>query len=98
MKLQMPSRKTPPEANTPVRELWNLSDLTAQWLNDLDILTFEDLFSADLLEVFFTLKSRHKQVTKLMYYALWGATNNCHWNNIPDEEKEKISEAVRLRK
>jgi DNA transformation protein and related proteins len=83
-------RTTPPEADTPVVELWNLSKLTAGWLNDIGIYTYNDLAEADLLETWYILKLQHSQVSKLMYYALWGAVNNCHWNLIPESEKQKL--------
>lgn len=83
----VPARKTPPTAETPVRELWNLSDLTAGWLEEIGIRTYADLEAADLVAVYRDLRARHKQVTRLMYYALWGALHNVHWNKIPEEEK-----------
>jgi DNA transformation protein and related proteins len=86
----VPKRTTPPEPHTPVKELWNLSDLTASWLNNIGIYTYSDLSSRDILDVWHILKVEHHQVSKLMYYALWGAVNNCHWNKIPESEKAKI--------
>lgn len=82
----MPRRKTPPKADTPTRELWNLSDLTAEWLAEIGIHTYGDLCEANLYVVWRELKLRHRQVTKLMFYALWGAVANCHWNQIPEAE------------
>lgn len=86
----MPPRKTPPSSSTPVRELWNLSEVIASWLHELGIDTYGQLVDADLIEVWVELKGRHKQVTKLMFFALWGAVHNCHWNLIPDSEKAKL--------
>ena len=87
----MPPRITAPDALTPVSELLNISEVTAGWLVELNIRTFGDLEKADLMEVWKELRVRHRQVTKLMYYALWGAVNNCHWNRTPDEEKARLS-------
>jgi DNA transformation protein and related proteins len=87
----MPKLTTPPTPNTLVVELWNLSDLTASWLNDIGIYTYDDLCNRDILEVWHILKIEHHQVSKLMYYALWGAVNNCHWNKIPASEKVKLA-------
>lgn len=84
----MPARKTPPTPDTPVRELWNLSDLTGGWLEELGIETYGQLSEADLFTVWVELKSRHRQVSKLMYCAMWGAVANCHWNRIPASEIE----------
>ena len=89
----MPRTKTPPTKDTPVNELWNLSRLTTGWLVDDGINTYGDLQKSDLVEVWLSLKKQHKQVTRLMYYALWGAVNDCHWNNMPQEEKEKLSKS-----
>lgn len=82
----MPRRSTPPQPDTPVRELWNLSDLTAGWLEELGVHTYEQLQAQDLYLLWSELKARHRQVSKLMFYALWGAVHNCHWNKIPSEE------------
>ncbi|MCG9894762.1 MAG: TfoX/Sxy family protein [Fimbriimonadaceae bacterium] len=82
----MPPRKTEPTDETPVAELWNLSDLTASWLNEVGIHTYGDLRQADLFALWAELRGRHRQVSKLMYYAMWGAVGNCHWNRIPPEE------------
>ncbi len=86
----MPRTKKSPTKDTPVNVLWNLSEITAGWLIDDGINTYGDLVKSDLIEVWLSLKKQHKQVTKLMYYALWGAVNDCHWNKIPQEEKDKL--------
>ncbi len=83
----MPARKTDPEPTTPVEELWNLSDLTAGWLRELGIATYADLCTADLYTTWAELRARHRQVSALMFYALWGAVHNCKWDQIPDDEK-----------
>lgn len=84
----MPRRTTPPTAETPLHELWNLSDLTAGWLNELGVTNYGELQQQDLLKLWAELKLRHRQVSKLMYYALWEAVNNVHWNRIPPSEVE----------
>lgn len=81
----MPGRKTPPIDQTPVEELFNLSDLTGGRLRVLEITNYGELCRADLHAVWLELKTRHKQVSKLMFYALWGAVNNVHWKQIPPE-------------
>lgn len=86
----MPRRKTPSQHNTPVEELWNLSQKTGGWLRRIGIATYGDLTKRDLIEVWLILREEYPQVSKLMYYALWGAVNNCHWNLIPGEEKAKL--------
>ncbi len=79
----MPRRDAPPTDATPVAELWNLSGTTATWLNDLGVHTYGDLSQRDLYELWGELKAAHKQVTTLMFLALWGAVHNCHWNQVP---------------
>jgi DNA transformation protein and related proteins len=86
----VPRRNTPPVPTTPCRELWNLSDLTADWLADLGVHTYAELCEADLFELWRELKSRHRQTTKLMYLALWGAVHNVHWNQVPQEEQDRF--------
>ena len=93
----MPARKSPPVPTTPIGELWNMSDLTAGWLNELGLFTYEDLCEADLVAVWLDLKARHKQVTRLMYFALWGAVNNCKWDRITDADKALFESELRAR-
>jgi DNA transformation protein and related proteins len=76
--------------DTPVEELWNLSVLTAGWLRELGVRCHQDIERADLLATWRALRLRHGQVTRLMYFALWGAKNDCHWNKIPASEKAKF--------
>lgn len=81
----MPGRTMPPTDQTPVEELFNLSNLTGEWLRELEITNYGELCGADLHAVWFELKTRHNQVSKLMFYALWGAINNVHWKQTPPE-------------
>jgi hypothetical protein len=84
----MPRRTTPPTPETPLHELWNLSRTTAAWLEELGVKNYGDLCQRDLHQLWLDLKLRHSQVTKLMFYALWGAVHNQHWDRIPESEKE----------
>jgi DNA transformation protein len=85
-----PPRGTPAGPDTPVEELWNLSATTGAWLREVGVRTHADLERADLLDVWRQLKLSHRQVTRLMYYALWGAREDQHWQRIPDSEKERL--------
>jgi DNA transformation protein len=91
----VPARTTPAQPETPVEELWNLSDTTAQLLRELGIATYGQLAESNLHEVWSELKVRHRQVTKLMFYALWGAVHNVHWNQTPAETIDAF-EAYRI--
>jgi hypothetical protein len=83
----MPRRKKAPlTRETPVAELWNISDVSAAWLREEGVSTYGDLLARDPFELWVALKFAHHQVTRLMYFALWGARNDCHWRMIPDEE------------
>jgi hypothetical protein len=93
----MPPRRTPAQPDTPVEELWNLSDLTAGWLRDAGVRTYGELAKRDLVDLWIELRFGHEQVTRLMYYALWGAVNDCHWNQMPDEEKARFDEELEKR-
>ena len=76
---------------TPAAELLNLGSKSAQQLETIGIQNLADLQQADLLEVYTQLKMRDPSVTKVLYYALWGAVHNVHWQNVPKEVKEKIN-------
>ncbi len=81
--------------DTPVEALINLSQLTGSWLREEGACTHADLAATDLITLWLRLKSQHRQVTKLMYYALWGAVHDQHWNRIPASEKDRIDAVVR---
>jgi hypothetical protein len=52
--------------------------------------THADLKRTDLFELWRKLRLKHGQVTRLMYYALWGAREDCHWNKISLAEKARF--------
>ena len=81
-----------------MEELWNLSDKTAGWLRDEGIETYGQLKKANLIDLWAGLKAQHKQVTRLMYYALVGATLNCSWKEIPDEQRARIDAFIKATK
>ena len=85
----MPHRKTSPTPETPVEELWNLGDLSGGWLRDEGITNFSELCEADLVQLYRALRAKHKQASRLMYYAMVGAVLNIHWNQIPEEERTR---------
>ncbi|MGF1465184.1 MAG: TfoX/Sxy family DNA transformation protein [Sandaracinaceae bacterium] len=68
--------------------------IAAGWLREEGIETYADLAAADRLALFLTLKAGHRQVTRLMYYALWGAVENRHWRECPEDEKTRVDAAL----
>jgi DNA transformation protein len=88
---------TPLTDDTPVSQLWNLSALTAGWLVARGVRTYGELRRRDLVDLWLELRVAHAQVTRLMYYALWGAREDCHWNQIPEPEKQRFVEALSAR-
>ncbi|MEM1312177.1 MAG: TfoX/Sxy family DNA transformation protein [Patescibacteria group bacterium] len=89
-------RLPPPE--TPVDRLWNISDSLADQLNNLKIFTYEDLTSKNLIDLWSDLKAKYRGISKLTYYALWGAVTNIHWKNVPPSEIEKIESFISTKK
>ncbi|MEM7677369.1 MAG: TfoX/Sxy family DNA transformation protein [Myxococcota bacterium] len=72
----------------------NISTKSGGWLRAEGIYTHADLVEADLIALWLSLKSKNAQVTRLMYYALWGAVHGLHWNKIPTSEKERIGRLI----
>ena len=89
------SQRPPPTDDTPVESLYNISAKSGAWLRDEGVATYGDLVRQDLVGLWLRLKSEHRQVTRLMYYALWGAVHDCHWNRITQAEKDRIDEVIR---
>lgn len=87
----MPRRKREPlHPETPVEELHNLSVLSAGWLRAEGVSTHGDLARRDLFELWLALRAAHPQVTRLMYYAMWGALHDAHWRAVPEKEKQRF--------
>lgn len=84
----MPARRTPARPDTPCRELWNLSDTTAAWLAEFGVHTHAQLAAADLFALWAGLRSKHPQVTKLMFLAMAGAVHDVHWRLVPGDVVE----------
>lgn len=93
----MPARRTPAQPDTPVEQPWNLPDLTASWIRAAGVQAYRDLAERDLVELWIELRFNHEQVTRLTYYALWGAVNDRHWNPIPDEKKARFDAELERR-
>lgn len=74
-----------------LESLPNLSKISSEWLRELGVRTPEELKKQDLDVLYLTLRSRHHQVTRLMYYALWGAVRGVHWNLCPEKERQRVA-------
>lgn len=82
----MPRPKQPPTPETPVEQLYNLSEKTGGWLREIGISTHGELAQADLCQTWLELRLRNPACTKLMWYALYGAVHNIHWKEVPINE------------
>lgn len=82
------------QATTPVGELKNIGYKTAQWLNELEIHTLEDLEKAGVPSVYERLKERGHPVSVNLAYALQGAILNIHWSGVPPELREELRVVV----
>jgi hypothetical protein len=97
----MPRTKAPLTKTTPVEELRNLSTLTAGWLRSHGITNYGELKKAaaqrkgtGLVDLWVSLRLEHAQVTRLMYFALWGALHDVHWNVMSIAAKSEFEAAL----
>jgi hypothetical protein len=72
----------------------NIGPKSSSWLKAVGITSREELISRGVAEVYVELKLEGFTVSKNMLWALWGAAEGEHWNNIPDSEKQRLLKQI----
>ncbi len=78
-------------------ELKNLGKTSVQWLNAVGIKTLDQLKKTGSVESYCKVRDRGFKVSKVLLYALEGALNNAHWNELTEEQKHRLLQAVNAR-
>lgn len=71
-------------------QLKNLGMASVNILHAVGINTYADLQRVGAVEAYLRIKARDINVSKVMLYALEGALNNVHWNDLPPETKIQL--------
>jgi DNA transformation protein len=70
--------------------LKNLGMASVNILNAVGIKTQDDLTRIGAVETYRRIKARDINVSKVMLYALQGALLDLHWNDLPDDMKQRL--------
>lgn len=72
----------------------NLGPVSMGWLEELGVVTLEDLRRVGSIPVFLEVKRRHTGVSLNLLWALEGALLGCSWKDVPEERKRALREEV----
>jgi hypothetical protein len=74
---------------TPLK-LRNIGPKSAAWLRQVGLRTEEDLRAIGALEAFVKVKRAGFKPSLNLLYALEGALQDCHWQDIPAERRSEL--------
>jgi DNA transformation protein and related proteins len=72
----------------------NVGPKSAAWLRQVGVRTQEDLVKLGPVEAFMKVKRAGFRPSLNLLYALAGAIENCHWADLPDEQKAALVQAA----
>ena len=78
--------------STPPLKMRNIGPKSAAWLRQVGLHTPEDLAEAGPLEAFMRVKRAGFKPSLNLLYALEGALQDCHWQEVPDERRVELVE------
>lgn len=79
-----------PAAHSPVGELSNLGDVSAEWLGQVGINTFADLQSIGAIKVYLLVQALGVKPSLNLLYALEAALHGRHWLEVKREQKTAL--------
>jgi len=71
-------------------KLRNIGPKSAAWLRQVGLRTREDLEAAGTVEAFMRVKRAGFKPTLNLLYAIEGALQDCHWQEISDERRSEL--------
>ena len=77
--------------NAPLK-LRNIGPKSAAWLRQVGLRTQEDLVAAGPVDAFMRVKRAGFKPSLNMLYALEGALQDCHWQEVPNERRVELVE------
>lgn len=72
----------------------NIGPKSAAWLRQVGLKTPEDLAEAGPLEAFMRVKRAGFKPSLNLLYALEGALQDCHWQEVPDARRTELVAAA----
>ncbi len=75
-------------------KLRNIGPKSAAWLRQVGLRSREDLTAVGTVEAFMRVKRAGFKPTLNLLYAIEGALQDCHWQEIPDERRGELVAAT----
>lgn len=75
--------------STPLK-LRNIGPKSAAWLRQVGLKTPEDLAAAGPLDAFMRVKRAGFKPSLNLLYALEGALQDCHWQEVPESRRQEL--------
>lgn len=72
----------------------NVGPKSAAWLRQVGVRTQDDLVKLGPVDAFMKVKRAGFRPSLNLLYALAGAIENCHWADLPDEQKAALVQAA----
>lgn len=79
-----------PAANTPVGQLPNLGEVSADWLKQTGINTFADLQAVGAIKAYLLVQALGVKPSLNLLYALEAALHGNHWLEVKREQKTAL--------
>lgn len=80
--------------NPPPERLRNIGPKSAAWLRQVGLRTREDLAAAGTLDAFMRVKRAGFKPGLNLLYAIEGALNDCHWQEVSGERRAELVAAA----
>ena len=75
-------------------ELRNIGPKSAAWLRQVGLRSAEDLVAVGAVQAFIKVKRAGFKPSLNLLYALEGALQDCHWQEIPEARRAELVAAV----
>jgi hypothetical protein len=75
-------------------KLRNIGPKSAAWLRQVGLRTEEDLVAAGPVDAFMRVRRAGFKPSLNMLYALEGALQDCHWQEVPEARRTELVAAV----
>ena len=72
----------------------NIGPKSAAWLRQVGLHTRADLEAAGPVDAYMRVRRAGCRPSLNLLYALEGALNDCHWQEVPDERRKALVEAA----
>lgn len=83
--------------STPQVRLRNIGPKSAAWLRQVGLRTRDDLAAAGTLDAFMRVKRAGFKPGLNLLYAIEGALNDCHWQEVPEARRVELVAAATAR-